>query len=181
MQPIKTKSPQVGFSLVELLVTVSIAAILAAIAGNLYRNYAIQAKVSEALNILEEYQLYAMNFYAKQGELPSGYDLLFPDGALDEAGIVAGSSPGNDSQKNVDLKYINRVSGARGSSGGLGYVLLGARLKTDGPIKSGQDWVYFAGEEKSNGGVLWRCGISASKGNTIQEDFLPKTCQEALP
>lgn len=51
------KQHQAGFTLIELMITVAIVAILAAVAFPSYQNFTVRARVAEGLNIVAGYQL----------------------------------------------------------------------------------------------------------------------------
>jgi prepilin-type N-terminal cleavage/methylation domain-containing protein len=68
----KTKA----FSLIELMISISIVAILAATAIPSYLNYLQRATLSEALGVLTEYKIALGVFWSTEGTLPASGDTL---------------------------------------------------------------------------------------------------------
>ncbi|WP_175849354.1 pilin [Burkholderia cepacia] len=62
---------QKGFTLIELMITVAIIGILAAIALPAYQDYTIRAQVSEGLTIVGGLQSDIQEYYASNGTLPA--------------------------------------------------------------------------------------------------------------
>ncbi len=167
-----------AFSLLEILVVIVIISLLAVFGHTEYLAYAQRAKISEAMNILEEYQTTAIGVRARTGAM-APYYVLFS--GADQTGLLSGSPTGDSASKTVDLKYVDNVVAIRGTSGGNNYLLLGAQLQHDNSIVTGADFVYLAGIEDTNGVLTWQCGISASQDNNVNTKFLPQTCQAELP
>lgn len=167
-----------GFSIIEIMVVLVIISILGTIARGVYLNYTTRSKVTEALNILEEYKTNALGYRAKYGKFDA-YSVMFPDG--DTTGLVSGTPGGTSAVKNISGKYSQTASADTGTVSGSNYLLLGVGLINDAVIISGADHVYIAGVEDSNGVVTWSCGVSASKNNTVNSNYLPKTCAASLP
>lgn len=166
-----------AFSLLEMLVVIVILAALATFGHAMYVAYVTRSKINEALNVLEEYQAQALALRARSGTIDPYY-VLFPDG--DETGLISGT-PGSSSAKTVGLKYVTEVTADTGTSGSNTYILLGAKLANDNVITTGADFVYVVGTQTPTGTLSWQCGISTSKGNTLDPAYLPSTCQNVLP
>jgi len=65
------KRPQAGFTLVELMIVVVVVGILAAIAVPVYQNYAIRAKVSEALALAGACTTAISDYAATNARMPA--------------------------------------------------------------------------------------------------------------
>ena len=167
-----------AFSFLEILVIVAIISVLAMFGHQTYVSYNERAKVTEAINVLEEYQSIALGLRARNGAMQPYY-VLFTD--ADQTGLVSGSPNGTSASKQVALKNVTLVTADSGTSGANNYLLLGAQIAHDGTIIDGADFVYIAGVETPSGLLTWQCGISASKGDTINQDYLPTTCRASLP
>ncbi len=167
-----------GFSLIEILVALVILTLLATFAHTEYLSYVVRAEVTEAMNILSQYQEEAQALRARYATI-APYYVLFTD--TDQTGLLTGTPTGTSASKQVNLQYVNNVVAISGISGSSSYILLGAQLQHNSVITTGADFVYLAGVQASNGTLSWKCGISVSQGNTINSKYLPQTCQNSLP
>jgi prepilin-type N-terminal cleavage/methylation domain-containing protein len=167
-----------GFSLIEILVTITIVSLLATIGHAAFVSYTMRARIVEALKVLDEYQATVMSLRARNDNI-APYYVLFSDD--DTSGYVSGTTTGTSAVKTVNLKYANTVSADTGTSGANTYILLGVGLQNDGVITSGADHIYLAGIVTPEGVITWHCGKSTSKANNLGDDYLPKTCLETLP
>ncbi|MGU4699134.1 pilin [Burkholderia cepacia] len=70
------KNIQSGFTLIELMITVAIVGILAAIALPAYQDYTIRAQVSESFSLAGGLQSDIQEYYAEQGVLPANNTVL---------------------------------------------------------------------------------------------------------
>ncbi len=76
-----------GFTLVELMITVAILAILAAVAIPAYSNYVNRAKQSDAIIGLKAAQMAQEQFYSENNRYANTIDILpgFSDGTVDDS------------------------------------------------------------------------------------------------
>ena len=167
-----------AFSLIEAMVVVAIIAIIAVIGHKSFLGYVMRSKVSESIITLEEYQFAAMSQLQAKGEIDPYY-VLFPEG--DEEGWVSGVPAGGSAVKDINKKYSDTIIATSGTTGSDTYILLGVGIAHDGLIIDGADHIYMAAIITPEGVVTWKCGISASRSDTIDVKFLPNTCQESLP
>lgn len=72
IKPLPPTLRQSGFTLIELMITVAIVAILAAVAFPSYQNFTVRARVAEGLNIAAGYQLNVADI-AASGQSTKGY------------------------------------------------------------------------------------------------------------
>jgi len=68
-----------GFTLIELLITIAIIGILAAVALPAYQNYAIRAKVSEALAAIGPVKASVQEYFMTQGITPTAEEISIPN------------------------------------------------------------------------------------------------------
>jgi type IV pilus assembly protein PilA len=159
-----------AFSLLELLVTITIISVLGAVAVPAYQKYTTKAKIIEAFEILDKYRTEATLLYNKLGILPDAEAVLYPEGN------ITGKIDKNN--KSIDASYVSSVYAETAT----GYILLGAGFKAGGAITDGNNFFYYAGSiNASTNELVWKCGISANKNNNIEITLLPSTCKDTLP
>jgi len=85
MSVFRSRKIPYGFTLVELMITVSILAILAAVAIPMYSNYVNRAKQADAIIGLKAVQMAQEQFYSENNAYCNTVDLLpgFNDGSVD--------------------------------------------------------------------------------------------------
>ena len=127
---------QKGFTLIELMITVAIVGILAAVALPAYQDYTIRAQASEGLILAEGMKTAVAEFHANKGTLPA---------TLAEAGTA--SQPG---------KYVASTSIA---TGGIITATFGAGANT----KLDKKTVVLTPLESSAGNLTWTCSSTASQ------------------
>lgn len=70
LQTIKAKA-QKGFTLIELMITVAIVGILAAVALPAYQDYTIRAQVSEGISLADGAKTAVAEYHANKGSFPT--------------------------------------------------------------------------------------------------------------
>lgn len=61
---------QKGFTLIELMITVAIVGMLAAVALPAYQDYTIRSQVAEGLNLVGGAKVFVVDYYTNKGTLP---------------------------------------------------------------------------------------------------------------
>ena len=142
----KLQKLQKGFTLIELMITVAIVGILAAVALPAYQNYTIRAQVSEGFTLSGGVQAAVAENYAQTGVFPS---------ALATVGITAAPTG----------KY---TSGVALSGAGVITVTYGAGANTK--INGGT--VTLTPIDDGQGNIHWSC----VPGGTVTTAYVPSSC-----
>ncbi|HVI39621.1 MAG TPA: prepilin-type N-terminal cleavage/methylation domain-containing protein [Anaerovoracaceae bacterium] len=123
IRTIKAKS-QRAFTLIELMITVCIVGILAAVAMPAYIDYTIRGQVSEGFQLAEQMQIYEQQQYAVDGTLPISYGensngcvkgkysmmTINPDSSINITFRTSGACGGFTSQANNALQVSGNMS-----------------------------------------------------------------------
>lgn len=152
-----------GFTLIEVLVTVAIVAILAAIGGFAYHYYVIKARVVEGLE------------FADAARLRVDIPLATGSGLEDKADLLGAGRV----DMMTGLTWVKTPAAAPGASTGntpVGYIL--ATMKIPG-LGGDKEVNVLALQRLANG--TWLCVSAAQVGaqNALAESYLPSTCQGA--
>jgi type IV pilus assembly protein PilA len=140
-------SAQKGFTLIELMITVAIVGILAAVALPAYQDYTIRAQVSEGFSLAGGIQTAEQEYFANNG--------TFAD--LTTLGIASPTG-----------KYITGIT----ATGGTDAVLTityggGANTKIAGGT------VTLTSTDDNNGNIHWAC---KPDGTLVQSKYVPSSC-----
>lgn len=141
-----TNKIQKGFTLIELMITVAIVGILAAVALPAYQNYTIRAQVSEGFTLAGGIQTAVAENYAQTGVLAT---------SLTAIGITA--SPTG--------KYTNAIT----VTNGVITVSYGAGANT--AIATGT--VTLSPVVDATGNIHWAC---APDGTKVKTAYVPASC-----
>lgn len=148
----KTVMKQAGFTLIELMITVAIIGILAAIAIPAYQNYLARTQVVEALNLMSGYKNEMTNVYSESARCAE----------LEDFGL--------DSSGQVGTPYVETVIVATitGATCAIRVKLNTNHVSTS--VAGGHlDLLMFA---QNQGGLQWAC-----QSTDIKQSFLPTSCQ----
>lgn len=135
MKQVKIRNnTQKGFTLIELMITVAIVGILAAVALPAYQDYTIRAQVSEGLVISSGVQTEIADYYTEHGVLPANDNVLNVD-------MVTGKyARMNNVQNGVIVIFFN---GTQASS------------------KLANSSLALEAIPQSDGTIKWKCGAYA--------------------
>jgi type IV pilus assembly protein PilA len=149
LQAIKAKT-QKGFTLIELMITVAIVGILAAVALPAYQNYTIRAQVSEGFQLAGGVQTAVSEYYANNGSFPAD---------LTTIGMTAPTG-----------KYVSGITEAGTATTSTVTVAYG-NAATNSKIQAGT--LILTGVDDGNGNIHWKC---APDGTTITTQYVPSSC-----
>jgi len=128
-----------GFTLIELLIAIAIIGILAAVALPAYQNYAIRAKVSEALAAMGPVKASVQEYFTTHGVTPTPEQITIPNNGNDGHYVGAitlsgggGTPPGNNVVITVELS--NDPVAKLGDAAGGTITLTGTPSNTTGTI-----------------------------------------------
>ena len=143
---LKTQA-QKGFTLIELMITVAIVGILAAVALPAYQDYTIRAQASEGMQLSGGVQTAVAEYYANKGAFPP---------AMTDINMVDPTG-----------KYVSSVDQAAG----VITITYGANANTK---ISGKTATLTASDD-GNGNIQWKCGPGTN--TPIDKKYLPSSCQ----
>lgn len=144
-----------AFSLIELLIVISIISILSTIAIPSYNDYLTRAKVIKALSVLNGYKLSIIDYFISTNKLPNKSEEIF------------------DGKTNIDLSKISADIFSIKYEFKNSNALISAQLKN--PPKEGKDHIYLIGHLE-NDLIEWHCN-DAQKTDSIPNKFYPKSCK----
>lgn len=139
-----------GFTLLELMIAITIVGILASLAVPAYRDYTIRAKVSEAINMAAAAKFSVSEYFINEGELP--------DNAA-EAGL-----------SNVSTHYLQSLTYQKSSNQGRVILTLTNNV---GGAANGKKIMLSA--SISNDLLTWDCQPAAQDG--LAGKYLPSSCR----
>ncbi|MHA6898001.1 pilin [Ralstonia pseudosolanacearum] len=145
----KLHQKQKGFTLIELMITVAIVGILAAVALPAYQNYTIRAQVSEGFTLAGGVQTAVAEFYAQNGAYPAD---------LSKIGVTTAPTG----------KYTTSV----GMINGVILVTYGnganSKIKDTGTVT-------LTPTDDGQGNIHWKC----APGGTVTTAYVPSSCTDA--
>jgi type IV pilus assembly protein PilA len=148
-----------GFTLIELMIVVTIIALLAAVALPAYQDYTARAKMSEAILAASACRVYIAEVYQTASSSPGAGNW----GCETTMGskYVAGVATDDNGRVMVTVQNINAQAN--------GLVVTLVPLKAAGTAATSADI----------GSPLygWRCGDSATDQTTVPVKYLPSSCR----
>lgn len=147
-------SIQKGFTLIELMIVVAIIGILAAIAMPAYQEYAVRAKVSEALSLVAATKLAVAETWASNGQFPAN-----------------NAAAGLPDSASISSKYVSSVSV---QANGLIQITLGSPTGKLGGNPSMDNTVLSLQADNTNSGTLkWSCFVD----DAAKFKYVPSECR----
>lgn len=149
MKTIKNKNnKQKGFTLIELMITVAIVGILAAVAMPAYQDYTVRAQISEGINMVSGAKTFVNDYYTNTGNFP-------PDNAT--VGYPGGSG-----------KYITSVAISGGGASSDVSAIFGGEANTAIVGRT----LTLTASTNASGNVQWDCWSP-----DIEDRYLPAVCR----
>lgn len=139
-----------GFSLIELMIAIAIIGILAALAIPAYQDYAVRAKISEAINFAAAAKISVAEHYMSEGRLPRD---------LSEAGLVS-----------INTRYLDSLSYQLQDN--TGHIIL--TLSDQVSESVAQQRITLSATASQQAFLQWECRPADDNG--VAERYLPSSC-----
>jgi type IV pilus assembly protein PilA len=152
-----TKRTQVGFTLIELMITVAIIGILGALAAPSYQAYVQRSQVSEGFNLADGWKVEIAEYYTVNGTWPS------------QADLTANAQTVGQYESNISV------------TNGVIQITYGGPAVNPNLMGTVLTLVPYTND---NGDVLWQCGYATPPTNQIADGavLVPNTVpQQMLP
>lgn len=146
---IKTQM-QKGFTLIELMITVAIVGILAAVALPAYQDYTIRAQVTEGISLASGAKAAVAEFHSNKGSFPTNND---------DAGLTAAGATG---------KFVKGVEVVDG--------VITATFGNEANQNIEDETIVLTPVEGTAGNLVWSCGGSMVGGDN--QKYLPSSCRD---
>lgn len=140
-----------GFSLIELMIAIAIIGILSSIAIPAYQDYAIRAKISEAINLASAAKVSIAEHYMSEGRLPRD---------LAETGL-----------SDISTRYVDGLSYQLQSD--TGYIVLTLSEEVNESLSQKKITLSATVDEQNL--LQWQC--SPANDNGVDERYLPSSCR----
>lgn len=159
-------SDQKGFSLIELMIALTIVGILAAVALPPYLNFVIRARMTEALLEMSKVKTDLAVFYA-------GHD-RFPINAEERAVFGIEPDDGHPAIRKLEIHGVGACNAGAGCEKSRMEVML-RRSVYLGIGGDDHSQLRLEGEAQPGGMVVWKCGPRDVQPVNLQ--WLPATCR----
>lgn len=170
------KKAQNGFTLIELMITVAIVGILAAVAIPAYQDYTIRAQVSETFELMGGIKTAVSEYYANTGEFPATLSVLgmqAPVGKyVSTIDISGGTGLSSTSYNGSDSGSFIKTMGMGPVISASPQFIITATMGGQANSKIFAETVEIVVSDDGSGVLNWTCGPG-----TIESKYLPSSCQ----
>lgn len=140
---------QKGFTLIELMITVTIVGVLAALAVPAYQDYAIRAQVAEGIALASGGKVVVAEYFSNRGEFPADNDAAGYDGAVGKYVTGVEITGTDDTGVTIDATFGGSEVNTKLSGGTVGII---------------------GTPDADSGVIVWSCSGS------IDQKYLPSSC-----
>lgn len=160
-----------GFTLIELMIVVTIVAILAAIAISQYQDYVIRSQISEGMSLAAGAKAAVVDFYSRSGHFPGG------------ACLAGNASVGLASAASISGSYVSRVyvAGVVDCPASLEAGSIVTVFSSTGPQKASAaiDGQALLFEPTANAGsISWQCKrFLVGSSVVLKANWVPSSCR----
>lgn len=149
-----------AFTLIELLIVITIVVVLQVVAFSLYQNYIVRVQVTTALQLLYLQQLEILKYRDINGVMPT-------------AESVAISSP---SSNDVSPPFISTTTVETNATENANIIKIDVQFSDSANSELANKSIILEGKIKDNGTWTWLCRNSTDS-NAIKNKHLPSECQ----
>jgi len=166
---------QTGFTLIELMIVITIVGVLAAIAIPQYQDYVTRAKLMEGLSLVAQAETSVAAAFQDYSYIP-----------------LTGNSTGSNSfdlpaATSISGRYVTSVEVAGGSGKGVITITYNV-ANVGGELTAASDKLTLSPDTYLHGAIIWACGYKSVtaygrtvggplSGTTIAPKFLPGNCK----